>query len=458
MFRPSLALVALVFAAAPAAAQKKYALLVGVNKYNNRKLADLNHAEQDVSVLGKELGNKGFEVRLLLGSAAGAEKATKENLEAAVAGLLRKVTKSDTLLVAFAGHGQQFQPAGEREEQPFFCPVDATPSEAPTLFPLNRLLQQLDEKGAGTNLVLIDACRTVRDPNRGTRSGIDGTKAVALSEGTVVFFACSRDQEARETDKMFKENSGKGHGVFFHHVIEAVRGEAANSKGEVTWDRLVVHVKEKTAQRAAIWFPDVPKERIQKPQSIGNLSGDIVLVRGVPPIAANVAPVAPLIENPYRTAKVGDYAVYKMNVSLAGIPVGGNMAKVVTAMTDTEATVTLYMNLGTEKAMPSDSKIDLTKPFDHTKLDGLGSAPDAKLEKVADGKERMVVAGRGVQATWATLKFSGKIQGNPFSGEMKVWMSKDLPHGIAKAQLVGTLAGQKFTTEIELVETGNNKK
>lgn len=460
MFRMlTAALLVLGFTSRPADAQqpaagKKYALLVGVNKYNNRKLADLNHAEQDVSVLGAELKAKGFEVRLLLGSATGPNAATKENMDAAVAAVLKKVTKADTLLVALAGHGQQFQPEGEREEQPFFCPVDATPNEPQTLFRMNRLLQQLDEKGAGTNLVLIDACRTVRDLNRGTRSGIDGTKAVALSEGTVVFFACSRDQEARETGKMFPPNSGKGHGVFFHHVIEAVRGGAANAKGEVTWDRVVVYVKENTAARSAEWFPGVPKDRLQKPQSIGNLSGDIVLVKGVPVPVVGL----PAVDNPYRTAKVGDYAAYKTTISLGGFQVVGSTTKVVTAKTDKEATVTIYMKAAGMEVPPTEQKIDLTQPFDPTKMDGIFAGPDAKLEKRGEGKERMTVAGRAFEATWVTLKFTGKQGGQPFAGDVKAWMSKEVPHGMAKLYTTGELGGQKYSALVELVETGNNKK
>jgi formylglycine-generating enzyme required for sulfatase activity len=141
------------------------------------------------------------------------------------------------------------------------------------LYPFNDLLKKLDKGGAGTNLVLVDACRSVNDANRGTRSGIDGSKAVSLAVGTVVFFACSRDQEARETEK-----ADGGHGVFFHHVIDGLKGGAANKRGQVTWDGLVAHVKDQTAAAYPDWFPGLPEKRWQQPQSIGNTSGAVVLV------------------------------------------------------------------------------------------------------------------------------------------------------------------------------------
>ena len=119
----------LLFAQPPAVAGKKYALLVGVNEYDNRTLANLSYAERDVTELAKVLKANGFEVTILLGSGTGAAKATRANIEKVVADLLDKVTKKDTLLTAFAGHGEQFRPDGEKEEQPFYCPVDAVPND-----------------------------------------------------------------------------------------------------------------------------------------------------------------------------------------------------------------------------------------------------------------------------------------------------------------------------------------
>ena len=62
-----LAVAALLIATAPAGAQpsaaKKYALLVGVNEYTNRKFDNLKYAERDILELAKELRTAGYEVR-----------------------------------------------------------------------------------------------------------------------------------------------------------------------------------------------------------------------------------------------------------------------------------------------------------------------------------------------------------------------------------------------------------
>ena len=291
---PSVALTLSAQPQQPPAVGKKYAVLVGVNAYRHKKLDDLRFAERDVTELGKELTRQGFEVTVLTGSGAGRAEATRANVEATVARVLRGVTKRDVVLVALSGHGMQFKPAGKPAEEPFFCPVDAVPLDPARLVAVNGLLKQLDDAGAGTNLVLIDACRDDPDPDKGGR-GIDGSRALAIAEGTAVFLACGRRQRARETDK----TPAGGHGVFVHAVLDGLRGGAARD-GLVTWDGLVDHVKRRTAADMASWFPDVAAADRQKPQAISNLADSVVLAAIVTPVAKTPVPPS---KTPGATAK-----------------------------------------------------------------------------------------------------------------------------------------------------------
>jgi formylglycine-generating enzyme required for sulfatase activity len=270
---------------------KKIALLVGVNDYDNRKLENLQYAERDMTELAKVLKDAGFGVRLLLGSASGDARATRKNLDAAFGEALKGVTKKDTILIALSGHGQQLfvedrGPDGQtvRKEVPFFCPKDAVPADPATLFSLSTALRALDERGGGHNLLLVDACRNVVDPNRGARGGIDGSRVENLGEGTAVFFACSARQRARETNK-----AGGGHGVFFHFVLEGLRGakRATNDKGQVTWERLVPYVKEHVRHEFPGWFEGLPEAERQRPHAIANLVDDPVLISAKAVIAEN---------------------------------------------------------------------------------------------------------------------------------------------------------------------------
>jgi formylglycine-generating enzyme required for sulfatase activity len=111
------------------------------------------------------------------------------------------------------------------------------------------------------------------DPNKGARGGMNNTRAENIGEGTAVFFSCSGRQRARET-----EQAGGGHGVFFHFVLEGLKGGAADDRGQVTWERLVPYVRGKVRDESGAWFPGLPADEQQRPHQIANLSDDPVLV------------------------------------------------------------------------------------------------------------------------------------------------------------------------------------
>ena len=49
--------------------------------------------------------------------------------------------------------------------------------------------------------------------------------------GVSVFYSCKSGQAALEINEL-------RHGLFFHHVLEGMRGKAANRKGNITWQGL----------------------------------------------------------------------------------------------------------------------------------------------------------------------------------------------------------------------------
>src|SRR5262249_7969093 len=159
--------------AAQAADGKKYAVLVGVSKYDGKALTELKYPENDVEQLAAAL--KGFEsVRVLTVSRGKKNKddaPTKANVEKAPDALLAKKAKSDLGLVALAGHGVALEvkdPEGKKEPRtyPFFCPSDADLNDvrfrdghSDTMLNLDELFAKLGKCGAGSRLVLMDACR-----------------------------------------------------------------------------------------------------------------------------------------------------------------------------------------------------------------------------------------------------------------------------------------------------------
>ncbi len=272
----------------------KVALLVGINNYNRRKLEDrpLRFAERDVQELAVVLQEQKFAVRTLTGP-----DATKVNIEEALTGLL-KGPKKEIVVVAFAGHGTQSALKDERGNpvrdaqgrelsDAFFCPFDAVAGDGSTMISLTRLVERLDNEG-GTNLFLVDACRDDPDPYRGLgKRSLSGDELVGRLPGnSAILFSCSKGQQALE-----HEQAGGGHGVFFHQVIEGLRGAAADADtGEVGWDDLVGYVRKRVNRLARELDPEGARKaderfsgNLQTPQQITNLVATPILARHVKP-------------------------------------------------------------------------------------------------------------------------------------------------------------------------------
>jgi formylglycine-generating enzyme required for sulfatase activity len=237
---------------------KRYALLVGVREYRHEKLPDLKYSDRDVEELAGLLRPAGYQVTLLSTTAGKQEerrRPTLANIRRELSAILKEVGKHDVVLIALSGHG--LQPEGGKDS--FFCPADSNPYKLETLLSLGELYRELEESGVGVKLVLVDACRNEIAPGRS--AGVDG--GVRPPRGVSVLFACSPGQKAFEPDEL-------RHGVFFHFVLEGLKGKAANERGEVTWSRLSEYVREQVP--AAVPKLVAPQAR-QEPHGVEDLRG-----------------------------------------------------------------------------------------------------------------------------------------------------------------------------------------
>lgn len=167
-------------------------------------------------------------------------------------------------------------------------------------------------------------------------------------------------------------------------------------------------------------------------------------------------------ENPYKNVKVGDYASYKMTTKVAGMDIAGTIVQSVTAKSDKEVTIKAggkVSFMGKDIDIPEqEQKIDLTKPYDPTKIGGaLPAGTDVKVEKGKEGKEKLKIGGKEYDATWTEYKMKAKAMGQDVETDLKVWMSKDAPMGMVKMTMSGDAAGQKIDMTMEMTETGNKK-
>jgi TPR repeat protein len=244
----------------PVAAQgQKLAFLVGVKKYSHPNLTQLRYSENDVAELGRLLEKGGYRVTLLTDSAGTKNPSmlpSKANIDRELAQTLgRSKSREDTVLIAFAGHGLQF----EGQSEAFFCPQDAKPfaEQTATLISLSHVYTALDQSFAGIKVLLVDACRN--DPKLGR--GVNGDRSPRAPRGVAVMFSCAAGEVAYEDAKY-------QHGVFFHFVLEGLRGKAKNNQGKVTFASLADYVSAEVSQT-------VPKVIGQGAQQSPNIKADL---------------------------------------------------------------------------------------------------------------------------------------------------------------------------------------
>ncbi len=237
----------------PTAGGAKRALLIGVNEYgSDSELTDLQYPVRDVEELGNVLRSNGYEVVLL---ATGREVPTRDAIRRAFASMKAKSTDGDTLVVAFAGHGTQ--PDGTF----YFCPADTRGGDTGTLVSLDEVFAGMRECKGSVKLLLADACRN-KSPDLSRGRIVSGLASKSRPRqqlpsppsNVTAFYSCSEGELAFEHPSL-------RHGVFFHFVIQGLKGAADfNRSGEVTVPKLQEYV-----QKEVLSFVRRQIDRQQRP-------------------------------------------------------------------------------------------------------------------------------------------------------------------------------------------------
>ena len=193
-------------------AGEKYALLIGVRKYDPNELRSLPYAEADVVELSKVLLASGYrpENVVVMTQSVGAEDTRYlplgANIRKELKLLLKDRTDADTLLVAFAGHGVQYQ----GQDDSYFCPLDARLADASTLVPLADVYKELEQSKAGLKVLLVDACRN--DPRSDNARAADKVKLESVTRPQrslpAESWPCSAARAARRPSRTTTSGTG----------------------------------------------------------------------------------------------------------------------------------------------------------------------------------------------------------------------------------------------------------
>ncbi|MEZ6140183.1 MAG: hypothetical protein R3B84_06385 [Zavarzinella sp.] len=165
--------------------------------------------------------------------------------------------------------------------------------------------------------------------------------------------------------------------------------------------------------------------------------------------------------NPLKDAKVGDFAKYKMSMSILGMNIDMEATTTVVKKSEKEATLETEVKSDGNLPIPNQKQtqvVDLTKPLDPAKSMNLPEGTEAKIEKLKDGKEKIKVNGKEYDCTWETYKMKMKQMGMDIDADVKVWNAKGFKFGSVKMEMKMEVLGNKMDMTMELIESGSGKK
>jgi Caspase domain len=234
----------------------RLAVIVGINKYWDPDIKELQGAVRDAEEIRESLeGPGGFTI---LHSLIGPD-ATSENIRRSLYDLLWKsCDPCELVLFYFSGHGVL---DGHRE--PYLAPYDINSKELLVrgikMLELKQLL--LESRNRDNAILVLDCCHSgmiASGSNRGAgdaspplydglreqeiRKDEEAVQQPAKGTGKFILASAGPNEKAREQEfshRIRKEGDKPHyHGLFTFHLLEALNGEAAESDNEVYLPRL----------------------------------------------------------------------------------------------------------------------------------------------------------------------------------------------------------------------------
>src|SRR3982751_1997917 len=141
---------------------KRYAIVIGVDRYDDTQITTLGGAVNDAKTLANALvqyaGFPADQVTLLASDQPVERQPTRGNILRRLSNLAAVIPKDGLLLLSFAGHGI------ERGGQAFLLPNDAQVSNdvdllEQTAINVKQVKDKIQKTGVGQVLLILDACR-----------------------------------------------------------------------------------------------------------------------------------------------------------------------------------------------------------------------------------------------------------------------------------------------------------
>jgi len=215
------------------AAGERYALVIGNAKYPDAE-APLKEPINDARDIADELKRDGFNVDI-------GENLTGEQMRRAFERLYGKIKPGSVALIFFSGFGVQ------SSRQSYMIPVDAQIWTEPDVrrdgFSLETVLGEINSRGAGVKIALVDASR--RNPfERRFRSFSAGLAPVIAPNGTLVMYSAA-------LSSVISEN-GSDRSLFVKELLKEIR--TPDLMAEETLNRTRVGVTRASRSEQVPWI------------------------------------------------------------------------------------------------------------------------------------------------------------------------------------------------------------
>ena len=232
---------------------KKWAVVVGISKYRDTKIAGLRYAAADARAFNNWLvsreggGYAPANVKLLLDN-----KATSENIKAALYNWLKQAAEDDMVTIYFAGHGSPESP--DAPDNLYLLSYDTKYENiAATGFPMWDVKTAISRFIRAKKIVVIaDACHAgglgaAFDTGRRGIRNVEinpisaGFQSLSSASQGVAVISASDDKQLSQESKSW----GGGHGVFTYYLVKGLSGDADyNKDGHVTLGELIPYLSE----------------------------------------------------------------------------------------------------------------------------------------------------------------------------------------------------------------------
>lgn len=246
--------------------KKRWALLIGVDKYHDSNISPLRGAANDANslrdVLVRYAGFPPDQVVVLSTSEPPERQPTRNNILKRLSNLSGLVPNDGLLLFSFAGHGI------ERSGQAFLIPSDASLTEdlgllEDTAVSVSQIKKRIKDTTVKQVMIFLDACRSYPTGRSNSSNpltpGFTRAFDFDLNNREVNAFAVLY---ATAVGHRAYEYTEKHQGYFSWAIAEALSGAAANIKGEVTLRALVKYLEDNVPKLVAL---DYGAKVIQKP-------------------------------------------------------------------------------------------------------------------------------------------------------------------------------------------------